>query len=286
MGLPGSDAVRSSGTFNFTLFFGIWTALVVSFAVGEWLQPKHRRVLKNSYLLLLCTVTANLCHLVSGSRSGILLAAGAIGGGVFAAVLMRSMRVIATVVGIFLLMPILGAAVEILAPHEADAIVERFTGSGYQQEATSRTSTIATGFLTDPPFSLIGAGIGMGIDAAHLGEANSTNSWTQFSEWDTTRIVDEVGTPVGLFIDFTRIVFGLGMIYLAAQLVRRGGSPHVLPIAVYCFLQVYLGDLTRSGAMTFAQITIAYSFLLGVYLSPGTNAEPGSATEIDQKRFA
>jgi hypothetical protein len=176
--------------------------------------------------------------------------------------------------------------VAVLVPNEFQIIVERFTGDEYVAEAQGRTLDIAVGFLTDPPFSLIGAGIGMGIDAAHFGENYNANFLYQSSEWDTIRIVYEEGTLVGLFYDFTRIAFSLGMVFLAIQIVRKGGVPHVLPIAMYCFAQVYLQDLTRLGSMTSGQVAIAYAFILSVYLYPHSNAEQGSATKLISTRFA
>lgn len=286
MGLPGSDAVRATGTFNFTLYFGLWIALAVSLAVGEWLVPREQRAIKNRYLLALCTIAANVCYLASGSRTAILMSGLAISGGILAAVLMGSKRVLATVAGLLLVMPILVALVAVLVPNEFQIIVERFTGDEYVAEAQGRTLDIAVGFLTDPPFSLIGAGIGMGIDAAHFGENYNANFLYQSSEWDTIRIVYEEGTLVGLFYDFTRIAFSLGMVFLAIQIVRKGGVPHVLPIAMYCFAQVYLQDLTRLGSMTSGQVAIAYAFILSVYLYPHSNAEQGSATKLISTRFA
>jgi hypothetical protein len=73
-GVPGADIARTTGTFNFTSFYGIWVAMAVAFCVGEWLLPKERRAIKKQWLLILCTFAANICHLVSGSRLGIALA--------------------------------------------------------------------------------------------------------------------------------------------------------------------------------------------------------------------
>ena len=64
-GIPGAEIARVSGTFNFTLFYGIWVALAVALCMGEWLLPKERRAIRNQWLLILCTVTVNICHMVS-----------------------------------------------------------------------------------------------------------------------------------------------------------------------------------------------------------------------------
>jgi hypothetical protein len=99
-GVPGADIARVSGTFNFIAFYGIWAGMAVAMCVGEWLLPKHRRVFKNTWLLILCTFTVNLCHLVSGSRSAIALAASSIVGAMVAAVVLGSNRAILAIGGI------------------------------------------------------------------------------------------------------------------------------------------------------------------------------------------
>ena len=265
MGLSGSDAVRVSGTFNFTGFYGLWVALALSLCIGEWLQPKHKRVFKSTKLLVACTVAVNLCNLISGSRSAILLSLGAIAGGALVAVLKGSARTIAAFLAFILLLPAFVAITAWIAPHEYDIVTERFTGDRYTQEAKHRVSEIAIGFIIAPPLTLVGKGIGMGIDAAHIGTTGGYQLTYSLSEWDTERTVFELGTLVGLFYVFTRLLFALGMIGLGIWLVQRGGPPHVIPIATYSFLQCFLGDLTRFGTMTMTQILLGYAFILGAY---------------------
>jgi len=272
-GVSGSDAVRVSGTFNFTVFYGLWVALPVALCVGEWLLPKEKRVFKNTFLLLGITFAANLCHLISGSRLAIFLSFAAVVGGAVAAFVMGSTRTIATFLALVLLLPAVVGITAVIAPHEYEIITLRLTGEGYREEASHRTSEIAIGFLTEPPLTLVGAGIGMGIDAAHIGSVGGYQVTYSFSEYDTIRDVYELGTLVGLFYVFTRIFFALGMVGLAFLIVRSGGPPHVLPIAFYCFMQCYLGDLTRFGTMTCSQIMLSYAFVLGAYLYSNDEAE-------------
>src|SRR5271168_2455149 len=85
-GVPGADVARVSGTFNFVSFYAIWVGIAVALCIGEWLLPKERRVLRNQWLLVLCTFTLNICHLVSTSRAAIMLAAIAVLGGVVGAI--------------------------------------------------------------------------------------------------------------------------------------------------------------------------------------------------------
>jgi len=129
------------------------------------------------------------------------------------------------------------------------------------------------GFATIPKFSLIGAGIGMGVDAAHVGNANTYNFTYELSEGDTIRNVMELGTPVGLTWDLTRIGFLIGMVFFSARIVRNGSSPHVLPLSFFLLAQAYQGDLTRAATMTASQVMVGYSFILGAYYYPD-NASP------------
>ena len=263
MGVSGSDVVRSTGTFNFTVPYGIWVAIAVSLVVGEWLQPKEARVIQSNLLMIVVTVAANICYLVSGGRSVIMLSAIAILGGVVAAIMKGSKRTLMTLGLGLITLPLLVGLTAVIAPHEYDIIMLRFTGEQYVDEAQGRTQTMAVGFLTRPPVSLIGVGIGMGIDAAHPGDPSAYLYTYKYSEYDTVRIVYECGTAVGLFYDAVRIAVGVGMVLLAFNVVRRGGAPHVLPLAFVMFIQCYLGDLTRLGTSTFSQVALAYAFILG-----------------------
>jgi len=272
-GLPGVSVARVSGTFNFTVFYGVWVAFAVALCMGEWLLPKDRRAVRNQWLLILCTFSVNICHLVSGSRSAIALAGAAVLGGVVAAIVMGSARATMAIVGICLLLPVAAAATYFISPDEFNTVQDRFTSERGVSSSKDRLSDSLVGFLTIPQFSLIGAGVGMGVDAAHAGNAETYNFTYSLSEDDLIRTVMELGTPVGLPYALIRIFFVTAMIILSVRLVRSGSSPHVLPLSFFLFAQTYIGDLTRAATMTASQVMVGYAFILGAYYHPDDTAE-------------
>jgi hypothetical protein len=271
-GLPGADVARVSGTFNFTVFYGVWVAIAVALCMGEWLLPKERRVFQNKWLLILCTFTVNLCHLVSASRSAIALAGIAIVGGLVGAIILGSTRAIMAIVGIAVLLPVAAGMTYVISPDEFNIVVERFTGERYIADGKDRVSEGLIGFATVPQFSLMGAGIGMGVDASHVGNENTYNFTYELSENDMTRTVMELGTPVGLFYALTRITFLFSMVLLSARIVRSGSSPHVMPLSFCLLAQAYQGDLTRAATMTASQVMVGFAFILGAYYYPDQTA--------------
>lgn len=285
-GVPGADVARVSGTFNFVYFYAIWVAIGVALSLGEWLLPIERRAIRSRLLLVLCTVAINLCHLLSASRLAIANAAVAIVGGLICAIVIRSVRAIAAIAGVLVLLPLVAGATYLISPSEANIIVERFTGKSYQQEGVGRVEYTMVGFLTEPPFDPVGAGIGMGVDAAHAGSANAYDYTYQLSEEDSIRTVMELGTIVGLFYILVRIGFLVGMIFVAFQIVRSGSTPHVLPLAVFLAAAGYIGDLTRSATMTATQIMLGYSFILSAYFHPDRPTDNGTAYDPPLMRYA
>ena len=267
-GVPGADIARVSGTFNFTFFYAIWVGLAVALCVGEWLLPKRRRAIKQQWLLIVCSFTANICHLVSGSRGAIALGAAAVVGAMAAAVILRSTRAIYAIIGIFTFIPIAGTMTYFISPAEFNIIAERFTGSNYQADNKARAIDSLFGFATIPQFSLIGAGVGQGVDAAHIGSSNAYAYTYDLAEQDIVRNVMELGTPVGITYAMSRILFAVGMIVLAGLIVKSGGPPHVLPIALVMLSQTWTGDLTRAATMTATQVFMGYSFILGSFYYP------------------
>ena len=117
----------------------------------------------------------------------------------------------------------------------------------------------------------------MGVDASHLGNADTYNFTYTLSENDMTRTVMELGTPVGLFYALTRIAFLVGMVFFAARMVRNGSSPHVLPLSFFLLAQGYQGDLTRAATMTGSQVMIGYAFILGAYYYPDNTSPEADA---------
>lgn len=264
MGLPGADVARITGTFNFGAFFGIWIGTALALCLGEWLLPYHRRVFKSRLILAISTAVLSLTCLISGSRQNILLCALVVFGALWAAIQIRSVRVIAISLGVILSLPLMAALTYVIVPTEFLILQDRLTGTN----GTDLQSRILDSYylwITDPKFSFIGRGIGLGIDAAHAGSVDAYNYTYALSENDTARTVMELGTPVGYF--YVAIRFGLmvGFVLLAVKLVRS--SPHVLPLACLMFGQVS-ADLTRAATMTCTQVMVAYAFILGVYFYP------------------
>lgn len=269
-GVSGAEVARVTGTFNFISFYIIWVAMAVALCMGEWLQPKERRVIKQQWLLILCTFAVNLCHLIAASRAAILLASLSILGGLVGAILLRSGRAIAALSGVCVLLPVVGAATFLISPDEFNVVMLRFTGDYYVTEQKSRLAESAFGFLYQPRFSFLGAGVGMGVDAAHAGSAEAYNFTYALAETDITRIVMELGTPLGLIYVLTRLSCGVGMIFLSIRMVRAGSMPHLLPMSFFLMGQVYLGDLTRNAAMSSSQVMVGYSFIMGAVFYPDT----------------
>jgi hypothetical protein len=284
-GVPGADVARVSGTFNFNGFYGIWVAMAVALCLGEWLLPKRRRVINQTWLLILCTFTVNLCHLVAASRSAIVLAAMAVVGAMIGAVVLGSNRAILAIGGILILLPVVAGATFVISPQEFNIVVQRFTGEGAKENVTDRLEDGLIGFAITPQFSLIGAGIGMGVDAAHVGNADTYNFTYQLSEQDTVRNVMELGTPVGLLYVLTRVTFIYAMIFLSIRIVREGSSPHVLPLSLVLLGQSY-ADLTRNAAMTASQVMVGYAFILGAYFYPDAKTSPDFEADDSLMRSA
>lgn len=267
-GLPGVDVARVTGTFNFTVFYGIWVAMAVALCVGEWLLPNERRAIKKPWLLIVCTLAVNICHLVSGSRSAIGLAGVSILGGFVAAVVLGSSRAILTIGGICILLPLGAAATYVISPVEYNTVMDRMSGESGKADIKNRLAEGLVGWVIEPQFSLIGAGIGMGVDASHIGNADTYNFTYTLSEADTIRTVMELGTPVGMIYMFTRVVLLLGMVYLSFSITRGGSSPHTIPLSFCLLAQAYQGDLTRAATMTASQVMIGYAFILSAYYYP------------------
>jgi len=267
-GLPGVEVARVSGTFNFVAFFAPWVAMAVALCLGEWLVRKDRRVIQNRLLLSLSTFACTLMVFISGSRATILLAVIATLGAFVASILLGSGRAIVVILGFCLALPLAAGLTYFVSPVEFNTVQERLTGEGGKADAQSRVLGGFYGFLVDPPFSLIGAGIGMGVDASHVGDVNTYNFTYNLSEGDTIRNVMELGTPVGLTYLMFRFSFLFGTVFVAIRIVRSGSSPHVLPMALVLFVMGWSVDMTRAATMTSTQIMIGYAFIMGVQRYP------------------
>jgi hypothetical protein len=271
MGLPGVEVARTSGTFNFVAFYGIWVGMAFALCMGEWLLRRERRVFQNSWLLAISTFSLTVCCLVSGSRQTIFLTGAALFGAFLAAIILRSPRALVAIGGIFLLVPIAGAFTYVVSPVEFNTVAERLTGERGAADSQNRILGNFYQFLTVPKFSLVGAGIGLGVDAAHFGSANAYTFTYDLAEGDTIRNVMELGTPVGYFYLMLRFGLIIGVILLSIRIVSSGSAPHVLPLSFILFAQT-LADWTRAATMTSTQVMIGYAFILGVQLYPDSSS--------------
>ena len=173
-GLPGVDVARVTGTFNFTVFYGIWVAIAVALCMGEWLLPKERRAIKKPWLLIVCTFAVNICHsgerLPFGDWTRGDVPSGRSGGS-------RGLGFIASHTGHR------GNLHSAASRRGGDLRnlscgVQHRHGSHSGREGQSRYRD-PLGYGRDrmgnraPQVSLIGAGIGMGVDASHIGNADT-----------------------------------------------------------------------------------------------------------------
>ncbi|HEY9126148.1 MAG TPA: hypothetical protein VIM62_03435 [Acidobacteriaceae bacterium] len=270
--LPGTDVARISGPFNFTASYGIWIATALALCLGEWLLPRERRASSSTRLLIAATFIWALIALISGSRENIVLCAA---GAALTAIATRSKRGISAIALGVLAMPIAIAMVAIISPTEYKTMSERFTdktNSNYDMKGRIAENFI--GWVYEPSFSLIGKGVGMGIDAAHVGSVDAYNFTYSLAESDTVRNVMELGTPVGFLWCAVRFGFALGMIALAWRLIDI--APHTMALACMLFAQI-VWEITRNATTTFTQVMIGYSFIFGVAIYPYLYEPPAIA---------
>lgn len=279
MGLPGVEVARVSGTYNFVAFYAIWVGLAFALCMGEWLLRRERRIFQNRWLLILCTLCLTICGLVSGSRQTIFLAALGLLGALFAAFVLGSGRAVLAIGGIFLLLPVAAVSTYLISPVEFNTVNERLTGENGAADSRNRMLGSFYSFITEPQFSLIGRGVGLGVDAAHFGSANAYTFTYDLSEGDETRNVMELGTPVGLFYMTLRFSLIFGMFLLSVRIVRTRSTPHVLPLSFMLAGQT-LADLTRAATMTSTQVMVGYSFILAAQLYPDAASVDESTSEM------
>ena len=267
MGLPGVEVARISGPFNFTTYYGIWIGMAFALCLGEWLEPRSRRAVRSNVLLATATVCWALIALISGSRQNIMLCAAGAAGAFLVVAFTRSVRGILLVLLALLALPATGGLVYVLSPVEFTAIYTRFAESkaNTNNDIGGRIGESFYGWIYEPGLSFIGAGIGQGVDAAHLGAADSNSFTYQLSEADTVRNVMELGTPIGWLWCILRFGMAFLMIGIAWRLIRI--SPHCLPLACMLFGQIG-ADLTRNATMTFTQVMVGYCFILGARIFP------------------
>jgi hypothetical protein len=263
--IAGSTAVRATGTFNFTLPFAIWCGFAVALVIGEWLTPPARRSFKSTTLIFVCTMCAILATMVSGSRSAVLLAAAAFFGGFVVVLMSRNRKNIMRFVAVLILLPALAGIAYLVAPDSFTGNLNRLSDEGNQEEMTSRIWNMSLGFVSGPDFSILGKGIGTGIQAGSVGSADAYR--TQLSEWDTIRAVQELGTFPGVALVLIRYgsVLALLMVARRAQL-QRASFPLAIPLAVSTIPTLAIGDVWRVAPQVATQVFFFVAIICGAFL--------------------
>jgi len=264
-GLAG-DTVRATGTFNFTMFYSIWCGVAVALVVGEWLLPPERRAFKSRIVLLVCTLSAVLANMVSGSRTAIMLAFLGFLGGFAAVVYTRNVRLISRFSAILLLVPVVAVAGYFAAPASFQAVVDRFSGEENQQSILTRIDHAIFGFTYAASYSVLGMGVGYGIPAANPA---AESQGLILSENEPIRLLQEMGTYTGSALVALRYIACLLMMLVAFKCLSlpRGHSfPHALPLAFSAAPTLLFGELVRSAPMLSTQIYYSIALILGAVL--------------------
>jgi hypothetical protein len=270
------DVVRATGTFNFTLTYSIWCGFAVGLVVGEWLQPPERRSFQSKIILLLCTLSAAVGTMVSGSRTAVALAGLGFVGGFASVVVTRNVKLIVRFGAILVLLPVVVVAAYFAAPKSFNALMDRFSGEGYQEEISARLEHMFLGFLTVPKYSPLGVGIGYGIPAAN--PAAGAASGILLSEHETIRIVQELGSFTGTGLVILRYGAGIALIFAGFKgllLRRRHSFPHAVPLAFAFMPLVMVGEVVRSAPVVASETFFAIALVLSAYLFREEPLDPG-----------
>ena len=268
-GLEG-DLARGTGTFNFVSFYAVWLSMVLALCMGEWLISQERRAC-GKLLLIASTAGALLSTAVSGERTSLGLAAIIVIASMAAAVVLRAIRPMLITVGVLLLAPgIMLIAIQI-SPTMLRAFEARTTNSFNVQDSKRRIVYMLTGFIPQR-YDPVGAGLGEGSNAAHVGEVDGYDATYSLDEQDLPRTVDELGTFSGSLYVLMRIGTAVGLLLLGMYLLVNQRYPHSLLLSVLVFVQFYLADMTRNSSMTATQELLAASFVLGVFYFPADNS--------------
>ena len=265
----GGDLARGTGTFNFVSFYALWLAIVFALCMGEWLIPQERRAC-GKLLLVASTLGALLSTAVSGERSSLGYAAIVMVVAIFAAATLRAFRPLMITGGILLFAPGILLISAILSPTMLRAFEARTTNAGNVQNSKGRILNLLTGFIPQR-FDPLGAGLGEGSDAAHVGEIDAYQVTYTLDETDLPRTIDELGTFTGSFYDLMRMGMAVGVVLLGVYLLVWQRYPHPLLLSVMVCMDLYIGDLTRNSTMTATQTFLAASFVLGALYFPQIN---------------
>jgi hypothetical protein len=262
----GTDVVRATGTFNFTLTYSIWCGMMTGLVLGEWLLPRRQRCFKSTFLLLVCTLGAILATMVSGSRTAVFLSGLGFMGGFAAVIFTRNAKMIVRFSVIILLLPILAVVAYIAAPASLSALADRFSGDYYQEDLKARTAHMLFGFTYVPQFSVLGRGIGYGIPAANPSVAAVG---IVLSEHEPIRMVQELGSFVGNGLVLLRYCAGVVLVFSSFKCLRlpRGNSfPHAVPLAFATAPILMVGELARSAPIVASETFFAIALGLGAIL--------------------
>jgi hypothetical protein len=262
-----TDVVRATGTFNFTLFYSIWCGMAVALVMGEWLLPPERRSFKSRMMLLVCSLSAVVATMVSGSRSAVMLGGLAFAGGVAAVVYMRNYRLMARFAAIVILLPVLTGIAYFAAPASFSAVIDRFSGEDTRQNLRSRIFYMFVGFITEARFSPLGVGVGFGIPAANPGGAASFS--IVLSENEPTRIAEELGSFTGSAIVMLRFCAAIALVlasFRCLSLAPGRRFPHAVPLAFAAAPSIMIGELVRSAPLVATQSFFAVALILSAIL--------------------
>lgn len=280
-GLSG-ETVRATGTFNFTLFYSVWCGVAVALVVGEWLLPPERRAFKSRLLLLVCTLSAVLATMVSGSRSAIMVAALGFVGGFAAVIFTRNIRLIVRFATILVLVPVIALIGSLITPASFNAVKDRFSGEANQQSIVERVNHLILGFTYAAQFSVLGKGVGYGIPAAN---PKAAAAGLLLSENENIRLIQEMGTFVGTGLVVLRYASGVLVLLLAfrcMKLPRGHRFPHALPLAFSAVPTILLGELIRSAPLLATQTYFCIALMLSAVLF--RREPPGAPIQQSQTR--
>ncbi|MGB6688240.1 MAG: hypothetical protein WBE76_10395, partial [Terracidiphilus sp.] len=150
------------------------------------------------------------------------------------------------------------------APASFDAVLNRVSGEENQASIGVRIERMITAFTWATHYRILGAGIGFGIPAANPGGGAFS-----ISENESIRIVEELGTFVGMTVVLLRYGAGLVLIvasFRALKLPRGHGFPHAVPLAFAAFPTLTVGSLTSAAPVLASQTFYWIALILGALL--------------------
>jgi hypothetical protein len=163
------------------------------------------------------------------------------------------------------LLPVLAGLAYLVAPASLMGVANRFSGEQYQEEMATRVENMTVGFLTEPRFSLIGLGIGRGIQAAQAGSRDPYS--VSLSEWDTIRGVQELGSVTGIALVLARYGAAVLLFVLAARaLIDKPDLSFGLPLAFCTIPTLAIGDIWRVAPEIATQVYFCIAFVCGSIL--------------------